>query len=433
MNFSNLKKIYYYLKRNGIRKTLGAVRERIFSPYFKDYSYLKPEEETLLRQKEESSKKKLLFSIVVPAYETKEEYLKQLIDSLLEQTYPFWQLIIADAGESNRVRETVQSYHEERIQYLKLSSNKGISENTNRALEAVKGEYVGLLDHDDFLTADALYEMEKRIMQGKEQGIEYAFLYSDEDKCDETGSSFYEPHFKMDFNLDLLLTNNYICHFLVMKRTLIGQLGLRKEYDGAQDFDLVLRAVGKLWEENKIVEREIAHIPKVLYHWRCHRDSTAANPASKAYAYEAGKRALEDFCRQRGWKTTVLPLAHVGFYKVIYENGIFSQREDIAALGGKEIKRGRIKGSIYDTQGRPIYEGLPKEYSGYVHRAVLTQNAQMLDIKKWKINPLVAKKYETFFASVASKEYDPQKEQKIICDFLRNEGYRLYWDPDLKV
>ena len=234
---------------------MGAVRERSFSPYFKDYSYLKPEEETLLRQKEESSKKKLLFSIVVPAYETKEEYLKQLIDSLLEQTYPFWQLIIADAGESNKVRETVQSYHEERIQYLKLSSNKGISENTNRALEAVKGEYVGLLDHDDFLTADALYEMEKRIMQGKEQGIEYAFLYSDEDKCDETGSSFYEPHFKMDFNLDLLLTNNYICHFLVMKRTLIGQLGLRKEYDGAQDFDLVLRAVGKLWEENKIVER----------------------------------------------------------------------------------------------------------------------------------------------------------------------------------
>lgn len=433
MNISNIKKTYYYLKRNGIKKTMGAVAERICSPYFKDYQYVQPAKQELLRQREESKKKKVLFSIVVPAYETKEEYLKQLIDSMEEQTYPFWQLVIADGGKTKKVKELVDSYQETRISYVSLTKNQGISENTNQALKQAEGDYVGLLDHDDFLSPDALYEMEKAISQGREQGVEYAFLYSDEDKCEEEGKRFYDPHFKTDFNLDLLLTNNYICHFLMMKRELIQELGLRKEYDGAQDFDLVLRAVGWLLDKRKVPEEEIFHIPKVLYHWRCHRDSTASNPASKKYAYEAGRSALTEFCRKRGWKVKIHDLPHVGFYKVEYENGIFFQRGDIAAIGGKEIKRGKIVESIYDEEGNSLYGGIPEGYSGYIHRAALTQNAAQLDVKKWKLNPEVLKKYETFFSDIASEEYEIEEERKIICQFLRKEGYRLYWDPDFRI
>ena len=433
MKISNLKKTYFYFKRNGIKKTLGAVSERLCSPYYKNYFYNKPEEKELERQRKEK-RKSCLFSILVPAYETKEEYLRQLIDSVQSQTYPFWQLIIADAGKSDGVKKVCNSYKEDRITYVKLEKNLGISGNTNSALEYVQGDYVGLLDHDDFLTPDALYEMEKAIKEGKDRGKEYTFIYSDEDKCDETGQNFYEPHFKTDFNLDLLLTNNYVCHFLVMKSEEIQKLKLRPTYDGAQDFDLVLRAVGNLMEEKKVPEEMICHIPKVLYHWRCHNDSTAVNPESKKYAYEAGKKALEDFCKERGWQTEVVSLPHVGFYKIIYQGDIFSQREDIAAVGGKEILRGRIINSIFDKEGHSIYQGLRESYSGYFHRAALTQNAEALDITKWKISPKVLEKYETFFKTDASIDCITQEERrKKVCDFLKKEGYRLYWDPDWRI
>ena len=433
MNISNLKKTYYYLKRNGIKRTISAVEEQLFHPYFKDYTYELPDSKLLEQQRRESEGKKLCFSIVVPAYETPEEYLRQLIQSLLDQSYPVWQLIIADAGKTSLVKNICEAYRDSRICYVKLEENLGISQNTNAALPYIKGEYAGLLDHDDYLTPDALYEMEKAISEGKKAGREYDFLYSDEDKCEETGRVFYQPHFKMDFNLDLLLSNNYICHFLVMKTPVLKELGLRQEYDGAQDYDLVLRMVHRLWKEGKVLEEEICHIPKVLYHWRCHQASTASNPASKSYAYEAGKRALEDFCSRRGWQVKVEALPHVGFYKVVYENGIFAQRADVAALGGKEVKKGKIVNSIYDKQGEALYGGMKASYSGYVHRAVLTQNAGQLDITKWKINPMILKKYETFFEAQASKEYTTEEKRSIFCEFLIKEGYRLYWDPDWRV
>ena len=175
-----------------------------------------------------------------------------------------------------------------RIRYVRTAENKGMSENTNEALQYATGDYVGLLDHDDLLTPDALYEMAMTLQNANEQGIEAALVYSDEDKCDTEAKIYYEPHVKLGFNWDLLLSNNYICHFLAMKTELIKKLGFRKEYDGAQDFDLVLRATLEKDEKD-----EILHVEKILYHWRCHDLSTAANPQSKLYAYEAGKRAAE--------------------------------------------------------------------------------------------------------------------------------------------
>ena len=429
-NVANLKKTYYYLKRNGIIPTIGAALERVQAPYFADYHYTLPSNRELELQRQTKWKNPVVFSIVVPAYETKEEFLSVLVDSLLEQTYPCWELILADASSTEKVKKQIEKYEDIRIRYFSLEANAGISENTNRGLEKAKGDYIGLLDHDDYLTPDALYEMAAAIKKGKENNQEYSFLYSDEDKCDQDGKHFYDPHFKTDFNLDLFLTNNYICHFSVMKRELMQSLKFRKEYDGAQDYDIFLRAVGELWKQNPKVEDTICHIPKVLYHWRCHNDSTAANPQSKGYAYDAGRRAVQDFVDSRGWKAMVEEMAHVGFYKVVYENGVLAQREDIAAVGRKKIKAGKIYSGAFDKDGKLLYEGIPFCYSGYIHRAVLAQNVEQLDIDTWEINPKNKEMIEEFEKSQTSGNQESKAERrKAICEYLISQGYRLYWNP----
>lgn len=203
------------------------------------------------------------------------------------------------------------------------------------------GDYAALLDHDDTLTPDALYEMAAEIERQEKDGIELQMLYSDEDKCDSSGTQFFEVNKKKEFNLDLILSNNYICHFLVMKRQLMQELGFRSVCDGAQDYDLVLRAVsgmmGKDKRRNTIQELPIAHVPGVLYHWRCHQASTAENPDSKQYAYDAGKRALQDFLRSREWKGTVQSLKHLGFYRIEFQPDLMTNRPDVAVIGGKLV------------------------------------------------------------------------------------------------
>lgn len=432
-NMTNLKKTYYYLKRNGVMQTIGAALERVQAPYFADYNYVLPSKQELELQKQVTWDKPVVFSVVVPAYETKNEFLKVLIDSMQEQTYPYWELVIADASSTDKVKSQCEKYADDRIKYFSLENNAGISENTNQGLEKATGDYVGLLDHDDYLTLDALYEMAKAIKEGKEKNQDYGFLYSDEDKCDEQGKQFYDPHIKTDFNLDLFLTNNYICHFCVMKRELMQTLKFRKEFDGAQDYDLCLRAVGELWKKNAKVEESIYHVPKVLYHWRCHNDSTAANPQSKRYAYDAGRRALQDFVNARGWRATVEEMAHVGFYKVVYQDGIFAQRRDVAALIRKEIKGGKVVSGIYDHDGKQLYEGLPFCYSGYIHRAVLAQNAVQVDIEKWEVNPRFNHMIQCFLEELDhGKNMTKAQKQKALCEYLNGQGYRLYWDPSRK-
>ena len=163
-----------------------------------------------------------LFSILVPAYETDVRHFREMIDSVLAQTYEDWELIIADASPSDKLTQEMGYYKDGRIRYLRLEENRGISENTNAALAAAGGSYIGLLDHDDILEPDALYRMMEAIRRVvRETGTEPQMLYSDEDKGDGDMQRFYEPHRKEKFNLDLILSNNYICHFLVMKRELI--------------------------------------------------------------------------------------------------------------------------------------------------------------------------------------------------------------------
>lgn len=439
INWANLKKTWYYLRRNGLRSAFAAARERILEEK-KEYAYAEPSAEALEAQRNRIWEYSPLFSIVVPAYRTAPEYLGELIESVLGQTYAKWELIIADATEDDSVEAVVRAYEDDRIRYLRLPGNQGIAENTNLALEQVRGGYTGLLDHDDVLTADALYEMAHRITCGESEGVRIGLLYSDEDKCNQNNTCYFEPHYKEKFNLDLLLNNNYICHFLVMDSRLLQKLGLRGEFDGAQDFDLVLRAAGELMERPE----RIAHIPKILYHWRCHTGSTAANPQSKRYAYEAGLRAVQDFADARGWNARAVERKHLGFYALRYKTDIFTSRPDVGAEGGRLVCRGKVAGGMLREDGVMPYQGLPAGFSGYMHRAALCQDAAALDIRCIRVRPECRKLFEQvtgapyrevpgggcFDYHTLPPDADMGQLSLALGAAMRAAGYRLVWNPD---
>ena len=246
-----------------------------------------------------------LISVVVPIYKTPEVFLRQMIESVTAQTYPHWQLCIADgSGDTAETKRIVDSYlSDKRIKYKILAENLGIADNTNAAMELADGDYIALFDHDDLLSENALYEVADRICK---TGAE--IVYTDEDKVTSDLSERYQPNFKPDFNLDLLRSNNYICHLLVVKKTLVQEVGgQKKEFDGAQDHEFLFRCVEKA--------KGIEHIPKVLYHWRVHKASTADNPLSKKYAYDAGKRAVTEHIRRCGEEAEVTDTLFPGFYR----------------------------------------------------------------------------------------------------------------------
>uniref|UniRef100_UPI004056EDCC glycosyltransferase family 2 protein n=1 Tax=Acetatifactor sp. TaxID=1872090 RepID=UPI004056EDCC len=448
INGANIKKTIYYLKRNGVRNTWYAAKERMEEAKRAPYSYEAPDTQELDRQRNNPLEYKGVISIVVPTYHTVPEYLRELIISVLNQTYPYWELILADASSDDSVEKVAGSYCDERIKYVRLGKNEGIAQNTNRGLEFATGEYIGLLDHDDVLTEDALYEMARAIECGKKEGIEVRMLYSDEDKCNSDRSEYYEPNWKEKFNLDLLLSNNYICHFLVMESTLMKQLGFRPEYDGAQDYDLVLRAAEHLMAD----EEQIVHISRVLYHWRCHTGSTAENPQSKQYAYEAGLRALQDFADRLKWSAKAEHLKHLGFYKLTYMSknkgqaqAILANRKDIAAVGGRLLHKGRTSSGRMTETGVVVYQGLHTAYSGYLHRAVLSQDAEVIDIRVISLQreciPIfekiagVAYKEDTdtglFDASLLPRGTDYKKLSMELCKALRLAGYRILYQPSI--
>lgn len=388
---SNMTKTVSYLKRNGWKHTINAVMERIDQKHrdamqiqaaawqgCRDWSEASVAAGAATRAAKISFSKNIRFSILVPAYETAEEHLREMIDSVLNQTYSNLELILADASASDRVQRVVAEYEQdERLKYLQVRENKGISANTNAALWAATGDYIGLLDHDDLLTLDALEQVMKQLEQR-----EYLMLYSNEDKCDQNGEHFFEPHFKPDFDLDLLLSNNYICHFLVMKSDLMKKLEFRPQFDGAQDYDLILRAAASILDydtRNLLTDRkqDIAHIDRVLYHWRCHQASTASNPESKRYAYEAGRDALEDFLHVMNIHSKVSHSRHLGFYRVEYQDSLMAQRPEVRAVCGRVIKKGVVTGGP-KIKKQPIFNNLRKTYSGYMHRAAL-----YLEVEEW--------------------------------------------------
>lgn len=460
LKISNIRKTLHYLKKNGVKHAYYAARERIEEERKTQYIYMKPAQNVLAVQREEAKQFPYKLSLVVPAYETKEEFLRELVESVLRQSFENWELVIADASSSDTVEKIAAEYIEKervqkteehgRIRYMRLTENNGISANTNAGIETATGDYIGLLDHDDFLAPDALYEIAKAIQEAEKAEKEPILLYSDEDKYENNACYYIQPNRKYKFNLDLILSNNYICHLMFIKADVIKTLRLRKEYDGAQDYDLVLRVIGKLLENTKAVDLEmkIIHIPKVLYHWRCHEASTAENTASKSYAYEAGKAALEDFCIQRGWKTEINHSLHLGFYEMIYHPDIFAERPEVGVIGGRILdKDNKITSGIYDKEGNKLYQGVHKEYSGgSTHRAVLKQDCTAVDIRCMR----VCKSLQPVFEQIMGVSYQEIGKQKLVdvsgisCDeegyrklsmefgrAVRKAGYLVVWDPKI--
>ena len=266
----------------------------------------RPDKKTLRKQKKTVFQKKPLISIVIPLYQTPEPYLRELIDSVKAQSYENWQLCLADGSPDDRLKGFLDRNYgkENRIVYRKLEQNGGISVNTNEAVMLATGEYLMLCDHDDTLEPDALYEITKAINEKDAPDV----LYTDEDKVSMDGKHYFDPNFKPDYNLFRLRENNYICHIFVVKKALTDRVGLlRTEFDGAQDYDFIFRCCE---EADKVV-----HIPKVLYHWRCHMDSTAADPESKAYAYQAGRRAIKEHYQRMGIDASVEMTERPGWYR----------------------------------------------------------------------------------------------------------------------
>lgn len=299
-NYSRL--IWLNLRRYGFVLTVQKVKDKLISKRkLKRFSehYIQsilPDEATRASQRETVFDRKITFSILVPLYNTPEKYLREMIDSVREQTYEDWQLCLADGSDAEHayVEEICKSYQDERICYQRLKENLGISGNTNVCIDMAVGEYICFFDHDDILHPSALYENMRYICQENAD-----FLYTDEATFNgDNLNDIITYHFKPDFAIDNLRANNYICHFTTFSRELFQRTGkFDSQYDGSQDHDMILRLTQ--------VADHVCHIPKLLYFWRSHPNSVAADINSKTYAIEAGKKAVRDSILRDGMKVTV--------------------------------------------------------------------------------------------------------------------------------
>lgn len=308
-----IQKGFRYLKHYGPKEFWIRLHERFEPeevPYGPWYEAYVPDEAALEKQRHHHFEYSPLISVAVPAYRTPEKFLAQMIDSLLAQTYGNWELCIANGSpEDSAMKKVLEEYtkKDSRIRVSELTENKGIAGNTNAALEMAQGEFVGLLDHDDLLAPNALYE----IVRALDEDRNLDAVYTDEDKVTTELDEHFQPHLKPDFNLDLLRSNNYICHFFVVRRSIVQKVGgFCQEFDGAQDHDFIFRCIE--------TAEKVGHIPEILYHWRTHKASTADNPASKMYAFDAGKRAIEAHLKRTGTEGIVSHTPDLGFFRVKY-------------------------------------------------------------------------------------------------------------------
>ncbi|OIP72566.1 MAG: hypothetical protein AUK43_02820 [Oscillatoriales cyanobacterium CG2_30_40_61] len=254
---------------------------------------------------------KPVFSVIMPVYNTPEEFLREAIESVINQIYPYWEFCIADdASPSPHVKAILEEYKakDSRIKVIYRTENGHISASSNSALELATGEFITLLDHDDLITPDGLYEVALLLNRNPDLDM----IYSDEDKISPNGN-LINPYFKPEWCPESFLSRMYTCHLGTYRRSIIEEIGgFRIGYEGAQDYDLVLRFTEKT--------DKIAHIPKVLYHWRMHSGSTAGGSEAKPYAYEASKKAIQDAVERRGETGIVTGVpGFLGHHLVRYE------------------------------------------------------------------------------------------------------------------
>lgn len=314
INAKNIKKAITYVKRNGVSKLVHRLR---YGSYIaqSDYQTWLFAQRVTKKNLETQSKTKFAYSpkisILVATFNTKEEYLKEMIDTVVNQSYSNWELCIADGSTNDFVEKYVHEHYSsygDKIKFQKLDQNYGISGNTNKAFEMATGDYITVYDHDDTLELDCFYEIVKAL-----QEYRYDVLYTDEDKFDDSTKMYNDPNLKPDFSEDLLRSHNYITHLFIVNKKIVDEVGYyNSEFDGSQDYDYIFRCVEKA--------NAVYHIPRILYHWRMHPESTAQNPENKMYCYDAGKRAIEAHYKRIGVEASVefLPKPMYGMYHTIY-------------------------------------------------------------------------------------------------------------------
>ena len=283
-----------------------------YERWYEQFGDLNHVGEIMLRRRLTMLTRTPLLSVVMATYNSNHAFLREALDSVLDQIYDRFELVIADDCSTDpEVRSIVAEYaaRDPRVRLIERSENGGISAATNSAIEAAKGDWIVLMDHDDTIVRHAL----ARIVLAIETRPSVGFVYSDEDKIDEVGRPF-TPHFKTDFDPVLLLGQNYLCHLSALRADLVREVGgLRSGFDGAQDWDLFLRVT-------EILDRDdIVHIPSILYHWRSHDDSTSKASSAKPWALEAGTRAVAEAIKRRGIAAEIEAVGQTGFCRVHYE------------------------------------------------------------------------------------------------------------------
>ncbi len=304
-----IKKVYYYYKRHGLRRTLrrlfGTLKLRFHFGWRKVYS-----KKQIKAQREATFSRDICISILVPLYNTPISFLREMIASVQAQTYANWQLCMADGSDAqhSEVGEVASEYaqNDTRICYRKLAQNGGISANTNACAEMAKGQYLALFDHDDLLHPSALYDIMCAIC---DQGAD--FIYTDEATFTHSPRDAYSPNFKPDFAPDTLRSYNYICHLSAFSRELFDRVGgFRPAFDGSQDYDLILRLTE--------VAQKVVHIPHLLYYWRCHQASVSFDISAKPYTVTSALAALNEHLARVGLQGKAQESAVPSTYRIRY-------------------------------------------------------------------------------------------------------------------
>ena len=405
-NKENRKMFIKKVKEIGFLKGFKYSFYKLVVPESKEYQeekYNKWRSEKATIKENKEFKYEPLISIITPLYNTPKEFFIDYIKSLQEQTYTNWEVCLVDASETQL--EYVKNINDKRLKYKRLEENKGISENSNEAIQMASGEFLALVDHDDIIAPNALNEVVKKLNEKPETD----FIYSDEDKFEGNVENRFYPFFKPDFSPDFLRSNNYICHLSVIRKTLVEKIGgFRKEFDGAQDYDLILRIT-----ENT---DKIEHIPEILYHWRIHSTSTAQNMETKNYAIEAGRRAIEEHC-----KRLELPIEKV---------------ESIKPLGSYRIK--------YKVIGEPLISIIipNKDSVKYLKRAINSilkstyKNYEIIIVENNSTKKSTFKYYEKIKSFAKIIKYEGEFNYSKINNFgvtYANGEYLLLLNNDIKV
>ncbi|ADO58770.1 MULTISPECIES: glycosyltransferase family 2 protein [Paenibacillus] len=323
-NVGTIKKLIikatYVIRKHGIRGFWSTIKNNAdltLTNVLENYQLwvaknrISPQQKINIRHEIEMFTYKPLISVIMPVYNVEEIWLRKCIDSVIEQLYPYWELCISDDASSKEHIKRVLTEYQERDSRIKVSfreKNGHISESSNSAIEISDGEFIALLDHDDELASDALYQNVKILNENPSLD----FIYSDEDKIGVDGER-HSPYFKPDWSPDLILSQMYTCHLGVYRKSLVTKIGgFRQGYEGSQDFDLVLRLTE--------LTNKIYHIPKILYHWRTIPESTASGASAKNYTHYAGIKALQDTLQRRNIKGTIEELDNYpNMYRIHYD------------------------------------------------------------------------------------------------------------------